>query len=501
MRKKTIIISALVLLSSVTLLSAKSLESLVVNSIEKSTQITNLELNKSYTMLSLEGSELESKTKVSVAPVSYTTTGLDSSSDTYNIYNFEGSSSGLVNIVIPGEVVPTSTNQVSDTTTVVLDGGLKFNPEATDVAIDPKLFAKASLTLSHNFLIGDYTNNLKDLNNQMTLLKAEQAYQRGVNSFKKNVYSSVKNIINNEKSQRDFVKKITDQEKTINDALKLNQISKQSISYKQYGLVLKTYKDTLENLKTQNESLLKNFKDYTGVDYVQVDQIREPNLELKDNINDSITVQLAKLNVKLKQNDIDQVEREKTQSYINVGTEIKKPYDIYAIKIDSGIIEKVNEDMSVGLQATYSADNFSLYAGTQVNIDFDEASAKPGFSVSGTWSNDTTNESDLINNKLNENALISAQLALNSTVQNQMLTKLNTNSLIINWRAQYNQLEDNIQFNLDNLELKKQMFDLGLATKSEIDDFTFAIEQLNYDKLTLLIDGLSIELDIQDMNL
>ncbi len=107
----------------------------------------------------------------------------------------------------------------------------------------------------------------------------------------------------------------------------------------------------------------------------------------------------------------------------------------------------------------------------------------------------------MINNKLNENALISAQLALNSTVQNQMLTKLNTNSLIINWRAQYNQLEDNIQFNLDNLELKKQMFDLGLATKSEIDDFTFAIEQLNYDKLTLLIDGLSIELDIQDMNL
>lgn len=474
MRKKRIIILSLVLLSGFSILSAKSLENLVKSSIDNSTQITNLELNKNYTMLSLEGSELKPKTKVSLSS-EITKAG--------SSYTVGGGSSSLLSVVIPGSYTPTSANQISDTTTINIAGSLDIDTDKSSVIPD------GSLSLSHNFLIGDYTNNQKDINNQITLLKATQAYESGVITFKKNLYSYVTNILTNEKSQREFEKKIKDQEKTITDGLALNQFTKDALVYKQYNLILKTYKDTLENLKNQKQALLDNFKEYSGVDYQEVDTIREPNLEINNNFNDSISIQLAKLNVKLKQDDIDQVEREKTQKYLNVNTYVQStPYA-------SG-----SEDNAVGLSATYGADNFTINAGT--NLDFTlNTSISPTFRVGGTWTNDTTSESDLINNKLNENELISAQLTLNSTIQNDVLTKLNLNSQITNWIAQYKQLEDNIQFNEDNLKLNKQMFDLGLVSQKEIDDLSFDLEQLTYDKLSLLVEGLSLELDIEKTNL
>ncbi len=474
MRKKRIIIFSLVLFSGFSILSAKSLETLVKSAIDNSTQITNLELNKNYTMLSLEGSELKPKTKVSFSS-EMTKAG--------SSYTIGGGSSSLLSVVIPGSYTPTSSNQISDTTTISITGGLDIDSDTSSVTSD------GSLSLSHNFLIGDYTNNQKDINNQITLLKATQAYESGVITFKKNIYSYVTNILTNEKSQRDFEKKIKDQEKTISDGLALNQFTKDALVYKQYNLILKTYKDTLENLQNQKQALLDNFKEYSGVEYQEVDTIREPNLEINNNFNDSISIQLAKLNVKLKQDDIDQVEREKTQQYLNVNTYVQStPY------------ASVSEKNAVGLLATYGADNFTINAGT--NLDFTlNTSISPTFKVGGTWTNDTTSESDLINNKLNENELISAQLTLNSTIQNDVLTKLNLNSQITNWKAQYKQLEDNIQFNEENLKLNKQMFDLGLISQKEIDDLSFDLEQLNYDKLSLLLEGLSLELDIEKTNL
>lgn len=489
MKRKRLILLGLIAFTSFSLLSATSLNNLVNEAVNNSDQITNLKLNKDYTMLSIEGSELDAKTKVNVSS--------NFSTPESGIYLLDSGSSNLVSVIIPGDYIPTSSDQVSDTTTITLNGGLKYNTNANGTDGDPTFDAKTTLGLSHNFLIGDYTNNQKDLNNQITLLKANQTYENGVVDFKQNVYTYVKNILTNEKSKADIEKKITDQEKIINDSLKLNQISKDSIAYKQYDLVLKTYQDSLETLETQHQALLENFKEYTGIDYKDVDDIRMPNLEINSSSDDSLSVQLAKLNVRIKQDTIDQVEREKTQSYINLTTQVDKPYATYT---NLTTYARANKDMALAAQATYGADNFTLNAGTNLDIDFG-TSVTPSFQVGGTWTNDTTTEIDIIDNKLNENALISAQLAQNATIQSVELTKLSLKSQVTNWNAQYKQLENNIQFNKDNLELKKQMLDLGLATKSEIDDIEFDLSQLNYDKLTLLIDGLTIELDIEQMNL
>ena len=51
------------------------------------------------------------------------------------------------------------------------------------------------------------------------------------------------------------------------------------------------------------------------------------------------------------------------------------------------------------------------------------------------------------------------------------------------------------------LELQKQMFNIGLISQRDLDELQFEIEQLNYDKMTLLIDGLNIELDIAKLKL
>ncbi|MGD1823195.1 MAG: hypothetical protein ACPKM0_10600 [Pleomorphochaeta sp.] len=478
MKKIKALLLGLIVLFSCSFLSANTLETLVNNSIDKSDQITNLKLNRDYTLLTVEASELDSKTVVTIAPKIYTTS--------FDEYVLETNSSSLVSVVIPGDYVPTTSSGVSDTTTILADTTLTYDVSGND--FDMSL---SSLNVSHNFLLGDYTNNQRNLNNQLTLLSANQAYETGIVNYKKNVYSYVSNIISNEKSQKDVKKNFEDQEKIINDSLKLKQITKDSITYKQYSLLLNSYKDSLENLEIQKESLLKNFKDYTGIDYEEVNDIREPVLDIDSSIDESLTIQIAQLNVRIKQDTIDQVEREKTQSYINLNTAIA----------DYGVYD-TSEDMSIGVLATYNANNLSFNAGT--NFDYtlgSSASFTPAVQVGATWTNDTTSESDIIENKLNENALISSQLDLNSAIQSKELTKLTLNTQIVNWKSQYKQLLDNIQYQQDTLKLKKEMFDLGLVSESDVTDVEFEIEQLNYDMLTLLIDGLTIELDIEKLNL
>lgn len=470
MKKKKLLIFCLIFLSNNIYLSAVSLENLVNQAIEKSPQITTLELNKNYTMLNIESSELEEKTKVGVS----TDVEIPESDE----YIIKGGDYGLLSIEIPGSYTPTSPTQVSNTTSIVVNGGIYKSDDLDYVG---------SLSVSHNFLIGDYTNNYKTLNNQITSLIATQAYETGLINFKKNLYNMVSNIINNEKSQRDVEKKIKDQEKLINDSLTLNRITEDSLLYKQYNLVLNTYKDSLDNLKIQHESILQNFKDYTGVDYDTVDIIREPVLNLDTDNSESLSVQIAQLKVKLKQETIDQVEREKTQSYLKLGSTAATNY--------------VDDNLDITASASYNTDNFSISVNPTLSIDLSDSSLSPSFSFGGKWINDTTTDRDLIKNKLNENELVSSQLDLNSAIQNQSLTTLNLKSQITNWQAQYKQLNDNIKFKNENLLLQMQMFDLGLVSQSEIDDLVFEIEQLNYDKLILLLDGLSIELDIEKMML
>ncbi len=479
MKRRRFILLGLVFLLSSSFLSATSLKTLVDNSIKTSDQITNLSLNREYTMLTLEVSDLEADPVISVS------TNLSTPTTLTDYYELDGGSSNLLTVVIPGEISPTSENSVTDTTTIGLNAGIKYDPNSTSNIID----ANGALSLSHNFLLGDYTDNRDNLNNQLTLLSANQTYELGLIEYKKNVYSYVSNIISNEKSQKDLEKKITDQQKVIDDALKLNQITKDSIYYQQYTLVLNSYNDALENLKIQRDSLFENFREYTGLDYEVVDEIRDPNLEILKSIEDSLSVQIAQINVNLKQEAIDLVERENTQSYIIGGAQIVRPYT------------NSTNDMSVGLQAQYGANNISFTATTNMDIDFSNSDIDPYLQIGGTWTNDTTTESDIIQNKINENALISAQLALNSAKQAKQLSYLSLNTQIINWKSQYKQLLDNIQFKKDNLELNEKMFDIGLVAQSDIDDIIFEISQLDYDKMILLIDGLSIELEIKKLNL
>lgn len=479
MKRKKIILIVLIVLMNISFLSATSLKTLVDKSIKTSDQITNLTLNREYSMLTLEVSELEAEPMIS--------SSVDFSTPASDTYILNGGTSNILTVVLPGEITPTSENSVSDTTTIAVNGGLTYIPNNSS---GDDLDSNASLTVSHNFLMGDYTNNKKDLNNQLTLISANQTYESGLIDFKKNVYSYVSNIISNEKSQRDLEKKIKDQQKVIDDALKLNQISTDSIYYQQYILVLNSYLDALENIQIQRDSLSDNFKQYTGIEYQNVDEIRDPNLDISNSIDDSLSVQLAQLNVNLKQEAIDQVEREVTQSYVKGLAQIAKPYSTSS-----------TNDMSLALQATYNANNVSFYAGTNLNLTLSSFEVEPSVQIGGSWNNDTTTEGDIIQNKIRGNELISAQLALNSAKQSKQLSYLTLNTQIINWKSQFKQLIDNIKFKEDSLELNKQMFEVGLVSQSDIDDIVFEIEQLNYDKMTLLIDGLSIELDIAKLNL
>ena len=122
MKRKRLILLGLIAFTSFSLLSATSLNNLVNEAVNNSDQITNLKLNKDYTMLSIEGSELDAKTKVNVSTQFTSPNSLNG-----NVYEINGGNSNLVSVIIPGDYIPTSSDQVSDTTTITFDGDITYD--------------------------------------------------------------------------------------------------------------------------------------------------------------------------------------------------------------------------------------------------------------------------------------------------------------------------------------------------------------------------------------
>ena len=478
---------------------SESLSSLLTAAQKNSEAISTLEVNRQQSLLTIEMNDIGRQTSYTINPSlksSYSNT------TNANAYNFVGESGNLVSITIPGVRESSDPNAMLDDTHLYLNSDFVVINDHEDnsfyYGINP------SIVLDHTFLFGQYNTKESDITKQINILTVNQSYESGVLNYKKTALGYIRSIISNTKDQESVQNSIDDMETTIQNKLDLEMYTKDTVAYKSDLISLTNLKNSLINLKAQKESLLTRFKDYAGTDYVDIDDIELPELEIKTSNEDSLSVQLAKLKLQLAQNNIDEVNNEANRSSLTVNGGIATNQNSYSYDTTyTTYTEKYNSDYTGSVGASYLADNVGLsgYASIKSTYDGSTWSYVPSLTISGKWSNDTTKRQDVIINKKNSNALIVAQSELNTTISDDTYNRIKVQSDADSWKFKYSQIKDSLEISKEQVELDKQMLELGLKSQSELDTTVFNYEQLKYDELTCLIDGWLVSLDIESLNL
>lgn len=497
------ILVAVLMASSLTLpLYSQSLNDLLTRAQKESNTAIALSLNKEQSLLTISMNDLSRDITYSIKPTITATlpTSATNSADKRDTstYSFGGNGK-LVAFNFPGSKHIANSKSVYDDTNLYLDLGtsLYSNSSSLYYSLSP------SMRLDHTFLFGEYDTISEDSTQQINYITVDQSYRSGMIDYKIAVLNMVKNIIINEKNQDKLESSIEEAEKAIKNNLDLQLYNKTTVGYKADMITLNSLKNTLENALAQRVQLESRFKDYTGFIYEGVDLIEKPNLDVEPTLDDSLSVKIAKLKLQIAQNAVDEIVKDKNRSSLTISGSDTPTLNSYSLNSLDAKVEDRNLSNNANVNLNYTADDFSISGTASLNTTYNDSdwTNTPSFALSGSWTNDSTKEYDIIENKKNANELIAAQSVLSSTLSDNSYKKMNLKSDIDLWNFTYSQLEDNIEISEESIKLTKQMFDLGLKSQAELDKSNLDFDQMKYDELTTLIDGWLVELDIETLNL
>ncbi len=490
------ILVAVLMASSLTLpLYSQSLGDLLAKAQSESNTAVALALSKEQSLLTLDMNDLSREKTYSINPLitanfpTYATDPIYDRED--SSYTVGGTDGKLIAFNFPGSKHIANSQPIYDDTNLYID-------VTSTIYYDESLSLlyyglKPGVGFDHTFLFGEYDTLREDATELMNLITIDQSYKSGMIDYKKTVLNMVKNLIINDQNQVKLKNSIEDAQVSIKNNLDLQLYNKTTIGYKADMITLNSLKNTLDNAKTQRVQLESRFKDYTGFLYKGVNSIELPNLDIAPSQEDSLTVQMAKLQLQLVQNTVDEIEKDKDRSSLFISGN-----DTLTIKSDDSTLEN-----SSTVILNYTADNFSILGAASLATTYNDAewTNTPTFSLGGSWTSDSTKEYDVIESKKNANELIAAQSNLSSTLSEYSYKKTNLKSNIDSWNFTYSQLEDNMEIAGENNNLIQQMFDLGLKSQTELNKSNIDFDQMKYDELTTLIDGWLVKFEIEALNL
>ena len=256
-------------------LFSMTLDELLLEASKNSSQMRNLEINRSNVLLQQAATKIDDEVTVSVnsGTLRY---GGSIDTDGWDISKQTTSLSGTsVDITLPNDGSTTFSVGVNPFSWNITKGEWEYLE-------DP------SLSVKHTFTYGLTQDNLKDLNTRQTEILANSSYETTKLNFANTLYSQVSTLLNNEKTIKSTTKKLDESKKALADRLTLNQIKEGSLAYQAQEQAIRLSEGTLKSLQASRDLLLKQFETVTGVPFPeQIEEIREPMLLFDINVQTS----------------------------------------------------------------------------------------------------------------------------------------------------------------------------------------------------------------------
>lgn len=448
-------------------LGAADLSHIIEEAKKQSSSIQLIELNKKKSDLAIAISEVEEDIGMEMTGAAAYTTQLKIPTI--------GGLNGKTGIIATPSVVITVPGDGETKITVGADQ-LMFSLE------DSYWVASPTVSVEHTIYFGNTGQTLEDLTLAKQKLDLEYSYQQSIYNFENSIYGKIIEILGYEKSLRSTEREIRNQKTTMDNALKLKTTTKDSAAYRAMELALAKLESSYTATQQKLDMAKKQYQKLTGLEWEGVEAIRDADLSFTlrptgDSlvVSAALAVEIAKENLALEEANDQRgliLSAGGSMDYMKLATETVE----YGAK--GGI--------------TYGSEEFSI--GTSVDLGISNSgNVIPTVTVSGSWKNNPTRASDVLNVQTLRSDVTIANIDYQEALLDYQIAANQLEADILSHQLDAEQLAQTLSYNEQVLKQEQDAFSRGLATQTEVEEAALAVELGAYDTKILMLNALILE--------
>jgi hypothetical protein len=462
-RKIRRLIGIAVLACTAMSLGALSADDIVRSAIENSSTIRTLNINRENSLLNRQISDVGPSTSVT----------LSTGAVTVSKSEFSGKP-----VFSMGPSVTVTIPEGDDATlSLALTNETSYDFESADTSVRFTPDATYSRTINLN----SYKDSRDDLKKVSGELSQDVSYEKSLIQFEIGVLQSIVTIMQSElgikTSQISYDRQVIDRQ----TALISGDITPDSLKDLQSQMNLETRRVALESSKARHEELLKTFRDNYGIDYQTPDSVREAKLEVDVLEKGNSTVLLAEISLELARQTLDAMVGTTTKLDLGANTNIPMT--------TTGRTQTVVVNGSVS--GTITGANYSV--GTRAGASYKSEELYPYITITGTWTNKKTANTDAMTIQTLQNNVILAQMDYDSAVASYRNDVESLRSSISDHQSDVAQFEVSASYNRMILERTQEMYDKGLVTERDLEDARMNVEKDEAQALIYRLNALVLE--------
>lgn len=338
--------------------------------------------------------------------------------------------------------------------------------------------------------LNSYKDTRDDLRKTSGDISQDIGYETSLLQFETSVLQSIATIMQSEINLKTGRISYERQEMDRKTALISGDITPDSLKDLQSQMALETQRVALENSEARYAELLKTFRDNYGIDYQAPDSVRNANLELEALEKGNSSVLLAEVSLEIAKQTLDAMVG--TTTKLQLGANASAP-----ITKTSGM--DIEASVNGSVSGTVTGANYSV--GARAGASYRSEELYPYISVSGTWTNKKTANTDALTIQSLQNNVILAQMDYDNAVASYKKDVESLKSTISDHMSDESQFEVSARYNRIILEKTQSMYDKGLVTKRDLEDAQLNVEKDEVQALVNKLNALVLENRIAELQM
>ena len=355
-----------------------------------------------------------------------------------------------------------------------------------------KFFINPKVSASHTFDFNYFDDDMiTDLSNASSSLSTERLYLEAIYSFDKSVLSLLKNILTLEKNIKSLEHSISNSERDLDNMLSLRQADEESITYRRALLELDMNRRSLDTYKDQYEKAKNQFAISTGLVWDALEEFSVPSLEMKVFDEGNSEVRGLAIDSEVSSLMIEQKEKEIAPVSLLLSGSIGGSYR----NRESRNAYDEENSMNGSLGAELSLSNWSI--GTEFSLTAEKGeTVRPSLTLTGSWKNNTTSESDRLELERLRNDAVSAKNEYLDALTQYNIDGMTLQNRIMEYEFKLSTLSQNESYLKASLDAEMEYYEKGLVREDDVLDAQVEYELFEYDKMIACLEGLSLYYDI-----
>ena len=271
----------------------------------------------------------------------------------------------------------------------------------------------------------------------------------------------------------------------------LRQGDEERSTYRRALLELDMNRRSLDTYKDQYEKAKNQFAISTGLVWDALEEFSVPSLEMKVFDEGNSEVRGLAIDSEVSSLKIEQKEKEIAPVSLLLSGSIGGSYR----NRESRNAYDEENSMNGSLGAELSLSNWSI--GTEFSLTAEKGeTVRPSLTLTGSWKNNTTSESDRLELERLRNDAVSAKNEYLDALTQYNIDGMTLQNRIMEYEFKLSTLSQNESYLKASLDAEMEYYEKGLVREDDVLDAQVEYELFEYDKMIACLEGLSLYYDI-----